>query len=136
MAFLGSSHPQHHRGWKGAQKMESCSIPHHHVPFSFRLLLLGAVLSLPLRALSAAAVQGTALLELPFGQPVNNWAAELQCEFEGYAKTFRFSFTSALWSYIHNGAYLHQSLKFCRDVELTTGKCAVKVLCSSLHSGV
>lgn len=60
----------------------------------------------------------------------------LQCEFEGYAKTFRFSFTSALWSYIHNGAYLHQSLKFCRDVELTTGKCAVKVLCSSLHSGV
>lgn len=76
MAFLGSSHPQHHRGWKGAQKMDSCSIPHHHVPFSFRLLLLGAVLSLPLRALSAAAVQGTALLELPFGQPVNNWAAE------------------------------------------------------------
>lgn len=39
----------------------------------------------------------------------------LQCEFEGYAKTFRFSFTSALWSYIHNGAYLHQSLKFCRE---------------------
>lgn len=74
MALLGSSHSQQHRGQRGAQEIESCSLPPSPCALQLRAAVAGcsAVLSLPL--LASAAAQGTAPLELPFGQPVNTWA--------------------------------------------------------------